>query len=148
MNIKFRDRKRFFIYTLRNSGKSGFETGLPDKIDLDEKLSNFLMDIQTKVKKTTYENYADNCDCILAIAETANSLDDLYLKIRSIFSNKNGSIILSSIHRSKGLQATNVYVIVNEDKLALTYGDLDGSQDKNLSYVALSRPVDYLYLVQ
>jgi hypothetical protein len=38
VNIKFRDRKRFFIFTLRNSEKSGFENGVPGKIDLDEKL--------------------------------------------------------------------------------------------------------------
>lgn len=141
VTVKGRDISGYLTYVLSKSGVKTFN-------DMPEKLNNWLMDIGSKVSKATYDNYADNVDCILAIAENCNSMDDLYLTINKLFSDSDGQIVLSSIHRSKGLESKNVYIIANEDKLKLSYGELDGSQDKNLSYVALTRAIENLYIVE
>lgn len=140
VTVKGRDISGFLSYILSKANVKSLD-------NLSDKLNEFLLSIQPKVAKVTYDNYVDNVDCILAIAEDCSTMDCLYLKIRSIFSNKDGQIILSSIHKAKGLESKNVWLIVTEEKLTLTTGELDGSQDKNLSYVALTRAIENLYLV-
>lgn len=66
--------------------------------------------------------------------------DELIDKLKSIFSDDTDGICLSTIHKSKGLEADRVYIIHSElmpSKYAKQ--DWEIEQEKNLKYVAITR---------
>ena len=87
----------------------------------------------------------DKQDCINAIAEGAKvyRVDQIALEIEKIFSDANveNAVVLSSVHKSKGLESDHVYIIV-PNKLPLVWkGQLPWQyeQELNLHYVAITR---------
>lgn len=79
--------------------------------------------------------------------ETASQLID---KISKIFSDEVGEgIILSTIHKAKGLEANNVYVIesTSSERCQLKMTDWEKIQEQNLKYVAYTRPKNKLGLI-
>jgi DNA helicase-2/ATP-dependent DNA helicase PcrA len=66
--------------------------------------------------------------------------DELVDKLKSIFSDDTDGICLSSIHKSKGLEADRVYII-HSDLMPSKYAkqDWEKEQEKNLEYVAITR---------
>jgi len=81
---------------------------------------------------------------ILAIESISNGIDDpnvVIEKIDTIFSDKDKSgICLSTIHKSKGLEADRVFII-HQDLIPSKYASLpwELEQEKNLEYVAYTR---------
>ncbi len=97
--------------------------------------------------RATPENLArvdDRVNCINTLAEICQSVDQLRDRLNSLFADKGleGKIVLSSIHRSKGLEADTVWFY--EPGLCPMSGDL---QEKNLLYVALTRSKRDLWFV-
>ena len=66
--------------------------------------------------------------------------DELIDKLKSIFSDDTDGICLSTIHKSKGLEADRVYII-HSDLMPSKYAkqDWEIEQEKNLKYVAITR---------
>ena len=69
------------------------------------------------------------------------NIEDLKLKIQSIFSDDIEGIILSTVHKAKGLEADRVF-IVRPDLLPMTKNirsQWERQQENNLTYVAITR---------
>ena len=95
--------------------------------------------------------FQDKINCLEAIAERVSSISELNKKIDSIFDemNEKNSVCLSTIHKSKGLEADNVFIVV-PDKLPLVWKnqlDWQYQQEMNLKYVAYTRAKKTLNIV-
>ena len=110
-------------------------------------LDKFLLDYvnnnnDNDVKNTlNYNNLKDEIECIEILSRKLTSRDELINKINEIFiKNEEEGIILSTIHKSKGLEADNVYILY--DYLTPSkYAKLDWElkQEDNLKYVSYTR---------
>lgn len=79
-----------------------------------------------------------------------NSIPGLLESIDKLFSDKTkGVVLLSTIHKSKGLEADKV-IILDFDLLPSKYAVLpwQKEQEKNLTYVAITRAKDYLGYIE
>lgn len=91
-----------------------------------------------------FEALADRCDCLGQLAAQVTSLEQLEQFIGSKFDDNarpGGQVVLSSIHRAKGLEADNVFVL-DPESLPLIRRDSKPwqiVQEKNLAYVAVTR---------
>ena len=96
------------------------------------------------------ESLNDQLDSILAISNNVESIDGIIEKISTIFSDDNGDgIVLSSIHKAKGLESDSVYWYMPDlipSKHAKT--DKEKTQENNLAFVACTRSKNALYLVK
>lgn len=103
-----------------------------------------------EMKANSVELINDQCDCIVEIASNCSSLSELKDRIGMIFDEKTVGITLSSIHRSKGLEAPHV-TIWDYSRIRLSndrMSESDHCQEKNLQYVALTRAMESLHLVK
>lgn len=84
----------------------------------------------------------DKAECLLALTEDCESMQDLKNKLNKLFadSNDRNKIILSSIHRAKGMERDTVFVLKN----TLRYNE---QEEKNLVYISFTRSKQDLYLV-
>ena len=105
---------------------------------------------KSKHGESKYINFKDKLECLEVIAESVTSLRDLTKKLEEIFSDgERNSIALSTIHKSKGLEADNVYIVV-PNKLPLVWKnqlDWQFEQEMNLKYVAITRAKKKLVFV-
>ncbi len=97
-------------------------------------------------------NLHDKCECVRILCDGEQSVDVVVQKIQSMFDDtktETGMILLSSAHRSKGLEAKTVF-IYRPDLLPhprIVEGSF-GAQEYNLKYVAITRAIEELYYVQ
>lgn len=88
----------------------------------------------------------DRVECVRAFCDGAASLEEVCQRIREIFQDgKQEGILLSSIHRAKGLEAKRVWIIAPE-KLPhpMARTEWQREQELNLKYVAITRAVEEL----
>lgn len=90
-----------------------------------------------------YITFADKIECLSIIAESCLSIAELKAKLDKLFTDttSNNIITLSTIHKSKGLEADNVFILC-PDKLPLTWKNQQAwelEQEFNLKYVAITR---------
>lgn len=87
-----------------------------------------------------YTNLEDKVNTLLFLAQYANSIADLKLKIKTIFTDEIEGICLSTVHKVKGLEANRVFII-RPDLLPMTNvrKPWEIQQEKNLTYVAYTR---------
>lgn len=85
----------------------------------------------------------DKAECLEVLIDGASSINELKSNINSLFSTKgsNEMITLGSTHQMKGLEAENVYILIN------TYNE-SSQEEKNLKYVAITRSKNNLYYVK
>lgn len=81
--------------------------------------------------------FDDKCDTIFAIMDYS---DDVVGTIDSIFSEDTKGVVFSTIHKAKGLEADNVYII-RPDLLPHPRAESEAEliQERNLKYVAVTR---------
>lgn len=82
----------------------------------------------------------DNINTLMTLAEKINSKEKLINHIKSVFAEEKKGICLSTIHKAKGLEANNVYILCHSmmpSKLATQ--NWEKIQERNLSYVAYTR---------
>jgi len=90
-----------------------------------------------------YIEFAEMVECLKVIVDSSNSrsMVDVASKIEAIFSDDSSDkLILMTMHKSKGLESDNVYVVMPSllpSKWAKT--DVEIEQEKNLEYVAYTR---------
>jgi DNA helicase-2/ATP-dependent DNA helicase PcrA len=109
---------------------------------------------QQKKSETLAQSARDRADCAEAIYmgavnEGARTVGDLRAWVERIFTDtENGHILLSSIHKAKGLEADRVFIL-RPDKLPHPMAKSPAAieQEENLRYVAYTRAMRQLFIV-
>lgn len=115
---------------------------------------------QTMIAKATGRNatqrielISDQADTLKVLAEVSSSISDLLARLDNLFQDSQSeyakpAIILSSVHKAKGLEWRNVYLL-NETFFRSRAGSTPEQQEeeKHIHYVALTRAMENLYLV-
>ena len=91
----------------------------------------------------------DKAMCILALCDSVGSLSELQTRIDKLFSDtvRQGSVVLSSTHRAKGMERDNVWVLHDTYPYTWANGHGDNDEERNLYYVAITRAVNKLHIV-
>jgi DNA helicase-2/ATP-dependent DNA helicase PcrA len=96
---------------------------------------------------------ADKCDCIDALSEGMSTVQEVLDRIKLIFAEINAGadtsrfVLLSSVHRAKGLESRRVFIINPEimpHPSAASEEELE--QEMNLIYVAITRGMEELHI--
>lgn len=115
----------------------------------EDKLKAYAI-LNPKHGEAKYITFKDKVECLEVIADNVTSIKALKDKLGEIFSDaEKNSIALSTIHKSKGLEADNVFIIA-PDKLPLKWKnqlDWQFQQELNLKYVAYTRAKKRLTIV-
>jgi DNA helicase-2/ATP-dependent DNA helicase PcrA len=95
-------------------------------------------------KDAQIELVTDKLETIKTLAEGAQSVNEVYAKIDSAFSDDGSAnaIVLASTHKAKGLEAQTVWILRD------TYLKRDEVEERNLMYVAITRAQKTLYYVR
>ena len=108
--------------------------------------------ISQENSEVAIESLGDRLNCLKEVFMTLgrdSSRVHLERRIAGIFTDSNSAILLSTIHRAKGLEQNRVFVL-EYDLLPLTWSkqkDWEFQQECNLLYVALTRSKNELTLV-
>jgi superfamily I DNA/RNA helicase len=110
--------------------------------------------LNARVSESQYEMIIDRTLCIQAISEGLSTVQDVVNRIENLFSDnaKGGpksKVLLSSVHRAKGLEAETVY-ISNPEKMPHPMAKLEWeiSQEFNIKYVAMTRSMNTLVFME
>ena len=92
----------------------------------------------------------DKCECLSIFCRFADSVDEVVKAINSLFTESKKPVVrLSSIHRAKGLESRNVYIIHPEQlPHPMARSDWERQQEMNLKYVAVTRAIENLFFVE
>tara|TARA_R110000822_G_scaffold110096_1_gene240097 strand:+ start:54 stop:1493 length:1440 start_codon:yes stop_codon:yes gene_type:complete len=97
-------------------------------------------------KEKTFQANAleDKFECLNIFADKASSVGGIITEINKIFDSKGkGDIMLSTVHKAKGLEADNVYILATE---RMPHPKTDNMQEEmNICYVAITRAKVNLY---
>lgn len=110
------------------------------------------IDLKTAMETPMFSNMLDKIRALEVLAKGLTTKKELEEKINVVFSDRKKvkGISLSTIHKAKGLEADRVYVACNSlmpNKSAKQDWELE--QEKNLMYVAYTRPKNTLgFLVE
>jgi superfamily I DNA/RNA helicase len=102
---------------------------------------SFSKEIEDIVETQEYNDFLDKIECLEMLSENIETKKELIDKITNIFSDENKQgIKLSTIHKAKGLEADNVYIL-NKHLIPSKFAKLDWEliQEENLDYVACTR---------
>lgn len=93
-------------------------------------------------KNRTFDHIKDKASCLRAVADGCSNLSFLKSRIMELFedTDDHDRIILSSTHKSKGLERDVIYMLTS------TFGGGD-REETNLRYIAISRSKRELYYV-
>ena len=113
--------------------------GRAERKGMDASTASFVVTLQDKVA------------CIEIIAGTCSSVNEVLAKLDSLFADSiSGNVVtLSTIHKAKGLEANNVWIVV-PNKLPMRFKgqkDWEYQQELNLCYVAYTRAKKVLTFV-
>lgn len=120
-----------------------------------EEINNFItsrgMTEEEAVSRPSILYYYDNLNGLKAIAQGLTTVSELIDKINMIFSNtKDKHILLSTVHRAKGLEADRVFIykpsILENNRIAKQPWELKA--ERNLQYVAYTRAKEKLYFIE
>jgi len=94
----------------------------------------------------------DRAECLLTCFASfqPTTCDALAQKIQSLFSDEHSPVILSTVHKAKGLENRRVFII-RPDKMPLVWKGQTPAQfrqEMNLKYVAITRAQQALYFVK
>lgn len=117
----------------------------------DEFWSLFQADYRYQYDKAMNQNkkskalaLSDKKDCIGIFAHKASTVGGIIEEIKRVFdSNDEGEIMLSTVHKAKGLEADNVYLLATE-RMPHPMG---GKEENNICYVAITRAKKNLFYV-
>jgi len=94
------------------------------------------------------EALADGVETVLKFSEGADSLQDLLARIDRAFSDGEGGLVLSTIHKAKGIEWDRVF-LWRWDLLPSQWARLEWQQrqERNCQYVGVTRARRELYFV-
>lgn len=118
-------------------------------IEMNYKLEELSKDTSEEGKYRHYifsENYKNFLEISTHMCENTDTVEYLLQRLEELFQNREDAIMLSTIHKAKGLGRDVVYIL-NEDlipsKFAITPEQL--RQEENLKYVARTRAKKEMY---
>jgi intein/homing endonuclease len=91
-----------------------------------------------------YSALQDRIMTLLFIAEMSKDMYELKRKISEIFTDKIEGIVLSTVHKIKGLEADRVFIIRPDILPMQAIKSWERQQEKNLEYVAITRAKNIL----
>lgn len=94
-----------------------------------------------KNKATQAEALQDRVETLEAIAENCSSIREMISKIDEVFSDKKVGVVFSTVHRAKGDEADNIFIL-RPDLMPHPMSGVAGEayeQELNILYVALTR---------
>lgn len=119
-----------------------------DLKSLTEYWNNELLKFQSHIRNlgvlnckehSGYVALEDKVLTLIFLCKLSQNIDDLKAKIKALFTEEIQGIVLSTVHKSKGLEANKVF-IVRPDLLPMKVGSAwEYQQEKNLEYVAITR---------
>jgi DNA helicase-2/ATP-dependent DNA helicase PcrA len=99
--------------------------------------------------KDSAANYLmDICDCAVSFLLETGDISSAKAAVNEIFKDTANSIELSSVHKAKGLEATNVYILDFQSMPMRVKQNWEKVQEQNIIYVALTRSKSYLAMVE
>ncbi len=125
--------------------------------DLDQKMSKWRQkEIEKLFKRADKEEpdtstIDDKFDCVRALSNALPEhagVDALIMTINQIFAPGGKYVMLSSIHKAKGLEADNVYWIDHDRETPWAKQAWQREQERNLCYVAATRAIKKLTLIK
>lgn len=120
--------------------------------DLMERLNDYRASEVYKLtradKPGAAANVEDKVNTIVAVADKCTSVDELKSKLNDLFTKDVTPVVLSTVHKAKGLEASNVFII-NPELLesGRSRNPVDLQQERNIHYVAATRAKDKLTFV-
>lgn len=107
---------------------------------------------QKRNAQSQVESFSDRIRGIEVCYESfdVNSINELCSEIEALFSDGRASVMLSTVHRAKGLENDRVFILEPE-KLPLKWQEQQEwelEQEMNLKYVSLTRAKSALYFVK
>jgi len=149
-NIQGRDIGQGLIRTIQKLKAS-------DVTDLCMKLQDWLHaevkkeNIKKQPSEARIANIQDKYDCLTTFAEEANTIEEVIERIETIFTdNAVNSILLSSVHKAKGLEAQRVFLLQPKGATIphpMARTKQQKEQEYNLLYVAITRAISELVYV-
>lgn len=105
-------------------------------------MDKFGIDEETAIKSQQIQSKLDSIKALEILSEGLTTAEEVMTKIDEIFpaKDKKNGIALSTVHKAKGLEANNVYIVCNSlmpNKSAKK--DWEIKQEYNLMYVAYTR---------
>lgn len=144
-NIQGRDLGNALTYTIKRSKADsvvGFQSWL------EEWANNEIA--RLSAKKRSYEHITDKQECLEAFCYGEKDLSVVKSKITAMFDdaepNETHRIILSTIHKAKGLERSRVWRLEKSFTCKPKTQD-DVIQERNIQYVSATRAIDSLFLV-
>jgi DNA helicase-2/ATP-dependent DNA helicase PcrA len=140
--------------TPKGNLKKGFSyDDFPEFLEKWEETERNQLD-NRNARETAYKLLEDKVDSLLLIyRETLHDIDnpkDLQGYIKNLFDDKKvGTIVLSTVHRAKGLEAQKTLVL-NPDEMPLNWknqSEEEFKQEMNIRFVALTRSKDKMVFV-
>lgn len=134
--------------TRRNHVEDAVKVFNKELLKIERRVSEALKCGPVEARQSSqYTTYEDKVQAIMVLSEGLTTVRQLTDRIESIFSenNKQG-ICLSTIHKSKGLEANRVFILCPDklyNKMAMRV-DWMAEQETNLVYVAYTRAKHYL----
>lgn len=127
--------------------KDGVFVRLYDKLfnDRNKLMEKRGLDMNDATLSMNIMNMYDSINALIILSEKYNSKHELIEHIKDIFKDNSKGVCLSTIHKAKGLEAENVYILCHSmmpSKLA--HHDWEKIQERNLQYVAYTRPKNKL----
>jgi superfamily I DNA/RNA helicase len=86
-----------------------------------------------------YQEEKDKHDILSFLSKKVVDLQQLNNKLTEIFCDKVDGIVLSTVHKMKGLEANRVFIIKPDLLPMKTKNALQYQEEKNLFYVAITR---------
>lgn len=92
--------------------------------------------------------WEDRVDSVIAIAEKVNSVVELKHRIQKMFDNTRAPIVLSTVHKAKGLEWDRVFFL-DRDLIPSRYAktDYEFEQENNILYVCITRAKEALIYI-
>ena len=85
----------------------------------------------------------DKYNCLKIFCSKTETVGDIHDEIKNVFSGDKGEIMLSTVHKAKGLEADNVYILATE-RMPHPKAN-DRREELNICYVAITRAKKNLF---
>jgi DNA helicase-2/ATP-dependent DNA helicase PcrA len=121
------------------------------------KMTEFLPNLKKDIQKEkanlesigkSVESLMDRYETLLVLAEDCEDTNCLIQKINTIFSDKDSTVVFSTVHKAKGLEANSVYILL-PSLMPSPYAKTDKQlkQENNIIYVSLTRAKEILTFI-
>ena len=126
-----------------NLDHDGLFVRLYDKLfkERDKLIVKRGLDLTDATLSAPIMNFYDSINSLSILSEHCPNKKALVKKIQDIFKDESDGVCLSTIHKAKGLEAENVYILCHSSMPSkLAHHDWEKIQERNLMYVAYTRP--------